>query len=44
MNPFKDLTKQGLRHKNLCHLKRHISGMAHNLGFDFDQLFPHRPQ
>ena len=38
INPdsLKDFMKQRFRHKNLCHLKRYISSMAHNLGSDLN--------
>jgi len=31
MDTFKDFMKQRPRHQNLCHLERHITGMAYNL-------------
>ena len=43
MNLLKDFTKQGSRYQNLCQLKRHIAGMACDLGPGLDELFPHGP-
>jgi len=38
MNPFKDVMEQGFRNKDLCHLKRHIPGMAYDLGRTMEKL------